>query len=108
MWVKPSAELQFLYGNHVLKSGLGRITEATPGYTGVVVYSMSDVPLGFGVTAKSTADCRSADPNAICVFHQVGRCLFFGGRGGGAREGIAGGWWHRATPSTCSTARWTW
>ena len=41
VWVKPSAELQFLYGNHVLKSGLGRITEATPGYTGVVVYSMS-------------------------------------------------------------------
>ena len=38
---------------------------------------MSDVPLGFGVTAKSTADCRSADPNAIVVFHQVGR------RGGG-------------------------
>lgn len=34
VWVKPSAELQFLYGNHVLKSGLGRITEGTPAYTG--------------------------------------------------------------------------
>ena len=41
VWVKPSAEMQFLYGNHVLKNGLGRITENTPGYTGVVVYSMS-------------------------------------------------------------------
>ncbi|KAL4423664.1 hypothetical protein ABPG75_000965 [Micractinium tetrahymenae] len=71
VWVKPSAEMQFLYGNHVLKSGLGRITEGTPGYTGVVVYSMSDVPLGFGVTAKSTTECRSADPNAIVVFHQA-------------------------------------
>lgn len=30
VWVKPSAELSFLYGNHVLKSGLGRITENTP------------------------------------------------------------------------------
>ena len=30
-----------------------------------------DVPLGFGVTAKSTSECRSADPNAIVVFHQA-------------------------------------
>lgn len=71
VWVKPSAEMQFLYGNHVLKAGLGRITENTPGYTGVVVLSMSDVPLGFGVTAKSTAECRTADPNGIVVFHQA-------------------------------------
>lgn len=70
VWVKPSAELQYLYGNHVLKSGLGRITENTPAYTGVVVYSMSDVPLGFGVTAKSTAECRKTDPSGIVVFHQ--------------------------------------
>ena len=32
VWVKPSAEMSFLYGNHVLKSGLGRITENTPAY----------------------------------------------------------------------------
>eukprot|EP00891_Asterochloris_glomerata_P000904 jgi/Astpho2/904/fgenesh1_pm.00016_%23_41_t len=70
VWVKPSAEMQFLYGNHVLKSGLGRITENTPAYTGVVVYSMSDVPLGFGVSAKFTADCRKMDPSGIVVFHQ--------------------------------------
>lgn len=77
IWVKPSAEMQFLYGNHVLKSGLGRITENTPAYTGVVIYSMSDVPLGFGVTAKSTNECRALDPAAIVSFHQadVGRWL---------------------------------
>jgi len=63
--------MQFLYGNHVSKSGLGRITENTPAYTGVVVYSMSDVPLGFGVTAKSTNECRSMDPNGIVAFHQA-------------------------------------
>jgi 60S ribosome subunit biogenesis protein NIP7 len=68
--VKPSQEMQFLYGNHVLKSGLGRITENTPAYSGVVIYSMSDVPLGFGVTAKSTSECRTTDPGAIVVFHQ--------------------------------------
>lgn len=70
VWVKPNTELQYLYGNHVLKAGLGRITENTPAHAGVVVYSMADVPLGFGITAKSTSECRTADPNAIVVFHQ--------------------------------------
>lgn len=43
--MKPGSEQSFLYGNHVLKSGLGRITENTAQYQGVVVYSMADVPL---------------------------------------------------------------
>eukprot|EP00056_Hartaetosiga_gracilis_P018489 m.10978 g.10978 ORF g.10978 m.10978 type:complete len:181 (+) comp6788_c0_seq1:82-624(+) len=71
VWVKPSAEQSFLYGNHVLKSGLARITEGTPQYQGVVVYNMSDIPLGFGATAKSTQDCRTADPAGIVVFRQA-------------------------------------
>ena len=70
IWVKPSAEMQFLYGNHILKSGLGRITEATPANAGVVILNMADVPLGFGVAAKSTADCRRLDPSGIVAFHQ--------------------------------------
>lgn len=71
VWVKPGAEMSYLYGNHVLKSGLGRITENTQQNQGVVVYSMSDVALGFGTAAKSTQDCRKLDPNAIVVFHQA-------------------------------------
>lgn len=71
VWLKPAAEMQFLYGNHVNKSGLGRITENTPTYTGVVVYSMSDVPLGFGVAAKSTNECRNLEPSGIVVLHQA-------------------------------------
>jgi len=69
--LKSSAEQQFLYGHNVTKAGLGRITENTEKYTGVIVYSMSDLPLGFGVAAKSTSDCRHADPMAIVCFHQV-------------------------------------
>lgn len=45
VWLKPSAEQQFLYGHHVAKAGLGRITESTPQYQGVVVFSMNDIPL---------------------------------------------------------------
>ncbi|XP_010365998.1 60S ribosome subunit biogenesis protein NIP7 homolog isoform X1 [Rhinopithecus roxellana] len=71
VWIKPGAEQSFLCGNHVLKCGLGRITENTSQYQGVVVYSMADIPLRFGVAAKSTQDCRKVDPMAIVVFHQA-------------------------------------
>ncbi|KAI4500531.1 hypothetical protein M0802_004493 [Mischocyttarus mexicanus] len=71
LWVKSSAEQQFLYGHHVIKSGLGRITENTEQYQGVVVYSMNDIPLGFGAMAKSTLDCKNADPMATICFHQA-------------------------------------
>ena len=70
VWVKPTAEMSFMYGNNVLKSGLGRITEATPAYTGVVVYTMSDVPIGFGVTARSTQECRRLEPSSVVTFNQ--------------------------------------
>ena len=45
IWVKPAVEQSFLHGNHILKSGFGRITENTPQYQGVIVYSMNDLPL---------------------------------------------------------------
>ena len=71
VWVKPSAEMSFLYGNHVTKQGLARMTENTPQYSGVVVYSMSDIPLGFGVAAQSTEHCQSLDPTGNVVLHQA-------------------------------------
>ncbi|XP_011627453.1 60S ribosome subunit biogenesis protein NIP7 homolog isoform X2 [Amborella trichopoda] len=30
-----------------------------------------DLPLGFGIAAKSTQDCRKLDPNGIVVLHQA-------------------------------------
>ena len=45
VWVKPNGEMPFLYGNHILKAHLGRITEDTPEHQGVVVFSMNDTPL---------------------------------------------------------------
>jgi ribosome biogenesis protein Nip4 len=85
--------MPFLYGNHILKAHLGRITEDTPEHQGVVVYSMNDVPLvnglhlcligpniclqGFGVTSRSAVDTRKLDPTAIVVFHQAYVILVF-------------------------------
>ncbi|KAF8408801.1 hypothetical protein HHK36_004870 [Tetracentron sinense] len=57
--------------------GLGKIIENTLADDGVVVFSMLDVSLGFGITAKSTQDCMKLDPKGIVVLHQVdiGKCL---------------------------------
>ena len=49
---------------------MGRITDNIPRYGGVVVFSMSDVPLGFGVAAKGTLELKDLDPTAIVVFNQ--------------------------------------
>jgi 60S ribosome subunit biogenesis protein NIP7 len=40
-----------------------------PSNQGVLVFSMGDVPLGFGVTAKSTQECRKCDPSAIVCYN---------------------------------------
>ena len=69
-YLRPNSEQSFLYGNHVTKAGLGRISENTPAYAGVVVYSMNETPLGFGVAARSTADCRRAQPITNVLLHQ--------------------------------------
>mmetsp|Transcript_41099 Transcript_41099/g.60567 ORF Transcript_41099/g.60567 Transcript_41099/m.60567 type:complete len:181 (-) Transcript_41099:200-742(-) len=71
VWVKPSAEMSFLYGNNITKSGLGRITEGTPRYAGVVVLSMNDIPLGFGVAAQQTEYVRDLEPTSFVVLHQA-------------------------------------
>ena len=70
VWLKPSAEMSFLYGNHVIKAGLGRMTEAIPQYAGVIVLSMANTPLGFGRAAQTTERAAELDPTSIVVLHQ--------------------------------------
>jgi 60S ribosome subunit biogenesis protein NIP7 len=69
--LKESSELGFMYKNHVYKSGLASMTENTPQYQGVVVYSSQDQPIGFGVAAKSTAEASRLPGTEIVVFHQA-------------------------------------
>eukprot|EP00166_Cyanidium_caldarium_P004972 ctg_562.g268 len=71
VWVKGSSEMSFLYGNHVLKTGLSRITEGTGKNQAVMVLNERDVPLGFGVTARSALDCAVALPHDIVVLNQA-------------------------------------
>jgi 60S ribosome subunit biogenesis protein NIP7 len=71
VWIKPNGEMPFLYGNHILKAHVGKMSEDIPHNTGVIIYSMNDSPLGFGVTAKSTMETRKAQPPAIIVHRQA-------------------------------------
>lgn len=71
MWIKPTGEMNYMFGNNVLKAHLGRITENTPKHQGVVFYSMSDIPLGFGVSGQSTLECRKVESTAIVGFRQA-------------------------------------
>ena len=72
VWVNAKAELSFLYGHHVTKSGLARMTEGTPQYAGVIVYSSSgDIPLGFGVAAQNAERVAGLDPLGTVVLHQA-------------------------------------
>ena len=71
IWLKPNGEQLHLYGHHVIKSHIERISEDTPVHAGVVIYNIKDVPLGFGTTAKSAMDLKNAEPNNIVVYNQA-------------------------------------
>jgi len=55
----------------VCKAHVGRWSEDCPEHSGCVILSMADVPLGFGVTARSTAEARRLDPTGIVCFRQA-------------------------------------
>ncbi|KAI1074728.1 60S ribosome subunit biogenesis protein NIP7 [Whalleya microplaca] len=71
LWIKPNGEMPFLYGGNVVKAQVGRWSDDCPAHQGVVVYNMADTPLGFGVTARSTAEARRLDPTGIVCFRQA-------------------------------------
>lgn len=71
IWLKPGGEQVFLYGNNVLKTHIARMTEGTPRYAGVVVFSLADVALGFGRTGRSTEESLKIQPHDIVLFHQA-------------------------------------
>jgi len=71
IWVKANGEMPFLYGSHVLKAHIGRWSEDCTEHQGVVVYSLQDTPLGFGITARSTAEARRLEPTSVAAFRQA-------------------------------------
>lgn len=70
VWIKPNGEMPFLYGNHILKAHLSKISDNVPEHVGIIVFNEKDIPLGFGVSSKSTNDIKNIDPTSIIVFRQ--------------------------------------
>ena len=70
VWIKPSAELGFLYGQHILKEGVKTMSEGTPKNAGVVVYNENDLPIGFGTALQSSVTMRNALPTIMAVARQ--------------------------------------
>lgn len=71
IWVKPNGEMPFLYGGNIVKAHVGRWSDDCPEHQGVVVYNMGDTPLGFGITARGTAEARRLDPTGVTCFRQA-------------------------------------
>ena len=45
IWLKNTAEMSYMYGNHVLKAHINKMTEDTPEHQGVIIYSSNELPL---------------------------------------------------------------
>jgi 60S ribosome subunit biogenesis protein NIP7 len=69
IWIRPNGVM--LYGGNIVKAHVGRFSEDCPEHQGLVVYTMDDVPLGFGVSARSTAESRRLDPTGVVCFRQA-------------------------------------
>ncbi|KAL8425179.1 hypothetical protein Efla_007525 [Eimeria flavescens] len=72
VWLKPGGEQAFVYGNHIIKRHVGRLTADMPGGAGVCVLSLNgDLPLGFGTSAKATAEIHTAPTEAVAFYHHA-------------------------------------
>ncbi|EAN31782.1 60S ribosome subunit biogenesis protein NIP7-like protein [Theileria parva strain Muguga] len=68
VWLKM--DQPFLYGGNVLKKHVDQISEGIEQNAGVVVMS-KNIPLGFGITSKSTENLRNSLPDDIAVINQA-------------------------------------
>ena len=66
--VFESSGEHFVDGNNIAKAHLRR-TQGAPRNAGVVV--PNEVPMGFGVPARSTEECQTSGPEALVVYHQA-------------------------------------
>lgn len=71
LWIKQNGEMSFLYGNNILKAQIGKISDDVPEHAGIVVYNINDIPLGFGISSKSTNEIKNLQPTGIVVLRQA-------------------------------------
>ncbi|KAM0681652.1 ribosome biosynthesis protein nip7 [Glugoides intestinalis] len=71
VWIKTSAEMNFLYGNNALKSHIHKVSESIPLNAAVFVYDSKEVPLGFGVMAVNSTSYSNARGGDAIVLTQA-------------------------------------
>ncbi|KAL5342146.1 hypothetical protein BJX70DRAFT_357069 [Aspergillus crustosus] len=71
IYIRPNGVMPFLYGSNCAKAHLARITEDLTEHSGVIVCTQDDVPLGFGITARSSAEMKKLEPTGIVCFRQA-------------------------------------
>jgi 60S ribosome subunit biogenesis protein NIP7 len=71
VWLKDSGEMPFLYGNHILKHHVARMSEAIPQYAGVVIFNLKDMPIGFGASSRTVQQLKDSEPTAVVFFNQA-------------------------------------
>jgi 60S ribosome subunit biogenesis protein NIP7 len=71
VWVKSTGEMPYLYGNHVIKAHVARMTENIPQYAAVCVYNLGGIPLGFGVAGRGTMQIKELEPTGVVIFNQA-------------------------------------
>lgn len=76
IWIKSSAEMNFLYGNNILRSHMHKISSEVPQNSVVFVYNQNNTPLGFGITARSSSDIIASQGKAIIVMNQADTGLY--------------------------------
>lgn len=47
------------------------MSENVPQYAGVILFSLYETPLGFGVAARSTMQCKDLEHTSVVVFNQA-------------------------------------
>lgn len=70
IWLKNSAEMNFLYGNDVMKSHVLKTSENIPLNKHVFVFNQNDCALGFGVASKSNTQYALCEGNATVLIRQ--------------------------------------
>lgn len=71
IWIKSSAEMNFLYKNNILRAHMHKISEDVPMSGVVFVYNQNDTPLGFGLTARKSNDISQSSGSTLIVINQA-------------------------------------
>lgn len=71
VWIKLSAEMNYLYGNNTLKSHIQKLSESIPMNATVFVFNQNQIPLGFGIMALSPSSYEKARGGDSVVLTQA-------------------------------------